>query len=121
MALFDGLNFQIVEQGLDASWYQQKVINHNIANIDTPDYKAKTFSFGLVLDNALHAHIAENKSRLALRAGTYYETGTVQTLNGNNVDIEKESNALLDAQYQYDTMIDYLNSQYQMIRTAIGK
>ena len=120
MALFDGLNFQIVEQGLDASWYQQKVISHNISNIDTPHYKAKTVSFGLVLDNALHASM-QGKERLSLRAGTYYETGTVQTLNGNNVDIEKESNALLDAQYQYDTMIDYLNSQYQMIRTAIGK
>lgn len=120
MGLFDGTTFKISEQGLDASWYQQRVISNNIANVDTPDYKAKTVSFGLVLDDAVHARI-RNSDRLNVRLAETYETNTNQTLNGNNVDIEKESNALLDAQYQYSTMIDYLNSRYSMIRTAIGK
>ena len=52
---------------------------------------------------------------------TTYETNTNQILNGNNVDIEKEASELADVQYQYSTMIDYMNSQYAMIRTAIGK
>ena len=52
---------------------------------------------------------------------TTYETNTDQLLNGNNVDIEKEGLALVDVQYQYKTMIDYMNSQYAMIRSAIGK
>lgn len=120
MSMFDSAAFKITEQGLDASWYQQKVISNNIANVETPDYKAKTVSFGLVLDNALHAKITGG-DRLSVKLAETYETNTNQILNGNNVDIEKESNAMLDAQYQYSTMIDYLNSQYQMIRTAIGK
>ena len=52
---------------------------------------------------------------------TTYETDTSQLLNGNNVDIEKEGLSLVDVQYQYKTMIDYMNSQYAMIRRAIGK
>jgi flagellar basal body rod protein FlgB len=35
--------------------------------------------------------------------------------------MEKETLALADAQYQYSSMIDYMNAQYKMIRTAIGK
>ena len=131
MGLFDSGAFKVTEWGLDATWYKQQVISLNIANISTPDFKAKTVSFQLELENACkcryhtgsgdgrHDHTEDGTGRL--RAVTTYETNTNQTLNGNNVDIEKESNALLDAQYQYSTMIDYLISRYSMIRTAIGK
>lgn len=122
MGLFDGAVFKIAEQGLDASWYQQRVISNNIANVDTPDFKAKTVSFGLVLDRVIHSKIQDKQDdRLGVRIVETYETNTNQILDGNNVDIEKESSALVDAQYQYSTMIDYLNSRYRLIRTAIGK
>ena len=49
MGLFDSNAFKITEQGLDAAWYKQQVISHNIANVSTPDFKAKTVDFGLVL------------------------------------------------------------------------
>ena len=90
--------------------------------MDTPDFKAKTVSFGLVLDKVIHSKIqGKQDDRLGVRIVETYETNTNQILDGNNVDIEKESSALVDAQYQYSTMIDYLNSRYRLIRTAIGK
>lgn len=137
MGLFDSNAIKLTEQGLDACWYKQKVISHNISNIDTPDYKAKTVDFGIILKNALNCpyHVEKNSSAAeSAEAGssyltpyasfyvnTTYETNTNQILDGNNVDIEKESLSLADAQYQYSTMIDYMNTQYAMIRTAIGK
>ena len=122
MGLFDGTIYKIAEQGLDVSWYQQRVISNNIANVDTPHFKAKTVHFGLVLDEVIHSRIQDKDTdRLSVRMNETYETNTNQILDGNNVDIEKENSALLDAQYQYSTMIDYLNSRYAMIRTAIGK
>ena len=125
MGMFDSTAMKLVEQGLDASWYQQKVISNNIANDDTYNYKAKTVEFGIVLDDAYKCRYSTDNEKESgepeLRVTTTCETGTTQTLNGNNVDIEKETLALADAQYQYSTMIDYMNSQYSMIRTAIGK
>ena len=147
MGLFDSAAFKITEQGLDAAWYKQEVIRHNIANISTPDYKAKSVDFGLVLKEKMkcpyhgykycpHDHLTDEESGEATVSAsnassgnsdeliwvkTTYETNTSQLLNGNNVDIEKESADLVDVQYQYRTMIDYLNSQYAMIRRAIGK
>lgn len=132
MGLFDSAAFVITEQGLDAAWYKQQVISHNIANVSTPDYKAKTVDFGLVLKktseckyhdnmNCPDDHTKENESKDPVWVTTTYETNTNQLLNGNNVDIEKEGLALVDVKYQYQTMIDYMNSQYAMIRRAIGK
>lgn len=137
MGLFDGAAFTITEAGLDAAWYKQQTISHNIANISTPDYKAKTVDFGLILKEKMkcpyhgykgcpHDEKSKDGSEDRYEDGpvwvsTTYETNTNQILNGNNVDIEKEASELADVQYQYSTMIDYMNSQYAMIRTAIGK
>lgn len=148
MGLFDSAAFKITEQGLDAAWYKQQVISHNIANISTPDYKAKTVSFGLILQekskcpyhgykNCPYDDLSRNSGTAQVSGSsassgdpddgqlvwvnTTYETNTSQLLNGNNVDIEKEGLELVDVKYQYQTMIDYMNSQYAMIRRAIGK
>lgn len=132
MGLFDSAAFTLTEQGLDAAWYKQQVISHNLSNISTPNYKAKTVSFGLVLRERAkckyHDHTdcpddgtKEKETEGPLWVRTTYETNTRQILNGNNVDIEKEAKELSDTQYQYNTMIDYLNSQYAMIRLAINK
>lgn len=132
MGLFDSAAFTITEQGLDAAWYKQQVISHNIANVTTPDYKAKTVEFGLVLEKTAKCKYHENmdcpddstrekEEKDVVWVNTTYETNTNQLLNGNNVDIEKEGLALVDVKYQYQTMIDYMNSQYAMIRRAIGR
>lgn len=116
MGLFDGTTYKLMEQGLDASWYKQQIISNNIANNDTYNFKAKTVSFGIVLDQAMGSD-----SEPSVKVETSCEENTNQTLNGNNVDMEKETLALADAQYQYSAMIDYMNAQYKMIRTAISK
>ncbi|MCM1523102.1 MAG: hypothetical protein NC120_01480 [Ruminococcus sp.] len=156
MGLFDTAAIKLTEQGLDAAWYKQQVISHNLSNISTPDYKAKTVDFGLILKEKMkcpyHGYKAcdddlitkrvmkEREEREEMQSATVtgsgassgndkdllwvtttYETNTNQILNGNNVDMEKEARAMADVQYQYGTMIDYMNSQYSMIRTAIGK
>ncbi len=131
MGLFDSAVMNLAEQGLDATWYKQRVISHNIANSDTPDFKAKTVEFGLLLEEKCkckyhqeiehECHHTNTDKPLKLSVVTTYETDTNQILDGNNVDMEKEQLALADAQYQYSALMDYLNSRYSMIRTAISK
>lgn len=132
MGLFESAAFTLTEQGLDAAWYKQQVISHNLANVSTPDFKAKTVSFGLVLKERskcrYHDHTGcphdstkEKSPTDPVWVTTTYETNTRQIMNGNNVDVEKEARELTDTQYQYNTMIDYLNSQYAMIRMAVNK
>lgn len=126
MGLFDNKLQTLSEQALDASWYKQRVISNNIANVSTPDYKAKTVEFGLVLEEEVckckyHTPANKDKGKVSLKVSTTYETNTNQLLNGNNVDIEKEQLDLADVQYQYSALMDQMNNNYAMIRTAITK
>ena len=131
MGLFDSTTMNLAEQALDATWYKQRVISHNISNNDTPDFKAKTVEFGLILKEKCKCkfhkdinheyHESNINEPLKLSVITTYETNTNQILDGNNVDMEKEQLALADAQYQYSALMDYMNNRYGMIRSAISK
>jgi flagellar basal-body rod protein FlgB len=125
MGLFNGTLQSLSEQTLDAAWYKQEVISNNIANSSTPDFKAKTVDFGVVLKNACdcnyHTPSEDTGNGISLSVSTTYETNTNQLLNGNNVDMEKEQLDLADVQYQYSAMLDQMNNTYAMIRTAITK
>ena len=132
MGLFSNSNQILAEQALDAVWYKQRVISNNIANIETPDYKAKTVDFKIILEerrkcafrpvkDRSQSRINKNSNLGEFRVSTSYRQDTNQILDGNNVDLEKEALALADAQIQYDALIDRLNSDYRMIRSAITK
>ncbi len=46
-------NINLLEKGMDASWLKNKVIANNIANVDTPGFKASHVEFESVFKNAL--------------------------------------------------------------------
>jgi flagellar basal-body rod protein FlgB len=123
--MFSGDIQKLVESATDATWYKQQVISDNIANIATPGFKAKTVEFGIVLDNVMKKDEygndigSEGLRRARLGVYTYQKPSTRQQLDGNNVDIDKERIALMDTQYQYSALIDYMNSNYQNIRVAL--
>lgn len=127
--MFDNTGFRFLEQGLGLVWQKQKIINQNIANVSTPDYKAKTVDFGVTLDNkckcAYHPKSASYRGLddegLGLTISVTDEENTNQTLDGNNVDIEKESLALLDAQLQYSALSEKMMKEFEMIKTALSK
>lgn len=124
MGLFGGKIHSLSEQALDAMWYKQQVVQHNISNSTTPDYKAKTVEFGLILKEKqckckYHTPDQNEEDRVSFKVNTTYETNTNQLLNGNNVDMEKEQLDLADLQYQYSAVIDQMNNEYAMIRSAL--
>lgn len=124
MGLFNNATQALTEKALDATWYKQRVISNNIANSDTPDFKAKTVEFGLILEEKCKCkyHSSnQEKPSAEFKVVTTYETNTNQILDGNNVDMEKEQLALADAQYQYNALIEKLNNDYRMIRSALAK
>ncbi len=130
MGMFDNAYMNLGEQLLDATWYKMQVINNNIANNDTENFKAKSVDFRIALEKEkckckYHVKTEDQKDekndKIELDVITSSQPETVQTLNGNNVDMEKETMAFADAQYQYSTMIDYMNSQYAMMRTALSR
>lgn len=41
MAFWEDPSVKALSSGMDALWQKQQVISHNIANVETPGYKAK--------------------------------------------------------------------------------
>lgn len=124
MALFNNTSFRLLEQGLDAVWYKQKVINQNIANSDTPGYKTKNVDFKAVLKDKCkypqyHKYDKQPELKVEVREST--EEGTNQQLDGNNVNVQEEMMKLADTQLHYDTLANQISNEFTMLRTAIQK
>lgn len=124
MGLFDGTSFKIMEQSLNALWVKKDVITQNIANVSTPGYKAKTATFGAIMEDERYRYRYNRENdytgmKLGLKVTT--ENGTNQTMDGNNVDIEKENFALADVQVQSAVLIDKINGQFKSMRLALQK
>ena len=45
MPLFDDRALGALERGMDGMWLKQQIASHNIANVETPGYKAKKVEF----------------------------------------------------------------------------
>lgn len=114
-----------LEQGLNRSMAAQNAIAQNIANVDTPDYKAKKVLFEDVLDSKMQANRTNPKHLNFSSAG---ETGfriandsfgAVQN-NGNNVDLEHEMSELAQNQLLYQTLSQAASDQFQKFNIVLG-
>lgn len=115
-----------LENAISYSTAKQKVISNNIANIDTPNYKAQDVRFNKFLTNEMskfnaiktnEKHIdfgsASGGHLIVTRNNTNYQH------NGNNVDIDQEMTEMAKNQIQYNALIDRLSSKYNSLKTVI--
>ncbi len=91
MSLFNN-HFDLLTRLVSASEQRQQVISHNIANVNTPNYRRLDLDF----ESALAAEIRRGNRSIGCPA----EASVIQTQglparsDGNNVDIDKEIGAL---------------------------
>ena len=91
MSLFNN-HFDLLTRLVSASEQRQQVISHNIANVNTPNYRRLDLDF----ESALAAEIRRGDRSI----GSPAEASVIQTQglptrsDGNNVDIDKEIGAL---------------------------
>lgn len=117
MALLEN-ELNLLSRLLDASELRQKVIGHNIANVNTPGYRRQEVDFEAALAaefsrNGQVAPSQQAKPQISL-------TGGLETrADGNNVDIDMEigqmnKNALLQQVY-----LQVMGAEMGMMRRAI--
>lgn len=122
MALFNTTGFRILEEGLRIVNQTQTVINHNIANQDTPGYKCKYVYFGGVLKDKLDA--AENatyKKELHLASYTYTDNSTYDQADGNNVDSDTQQALFQKYGLLQQALINQMDSEFRLMRTAMSR
>jgi flagellar basal-body rod protein FlgB len=111
---------------------RQGVLAQNIANADTPQYKAKDVAkpdFNSMASAAQNLQLRTTNSKhvtgASAGAGTYEVTKRATTNelkpNGNNVSIEEEMANVSDNQAEYQKVLNMYKKTMDMFKIAIGK
>ena len=104
---FDSKDFKYLEAGVRLTTQQQDLHLQNIANVDTPGYKAKSLSFGEVFKSAREGSDMPD----SLNARVVSEDSSVRP-DENNVDFEAENIELYKAYAQYSLLLDKVKSEF---------
>ncbi|SFA74149.1 MULTISPECIES: flagellar basal body rod protein FlgB [unclassified Bacillus (in: firmicutes)] len=115
-----------IENALNYSSTKQKVISQNIANVDTPNYKAKDVSFKSIYKDAVNSSLHANRTdyrHFEFKGGTssaIINRKDVQYQhNGNSVDLDKEMSELATNQIYYNAMIERMNGKFSTLNNVI--
>ncbi len=127
----DETNYYLIKKSLDASSERGRVIAHNIANVNTPGYKASNVVFEEKLNNVLSNesiklrttnknHISDGSTISTISPKVEKDTSTSMRLDGNNVDIDSEMADLAANSILYNTLISQANSRISIRRYIIS-
>jgi len=108
--ILDSFQFKAMESGIKAMSVKQQVHTHNIANLDTPDYKMKTFSFKNTMENEMKLSDRKDRIEYKFEAEVGQKDNVEVLVDGNNVDIENENLELYSAYLQQAATIQKMNS-----------
>lgn len=122
----------VLSQALNLRSQRHAVLASNIANADTPYYKARDFDFQSAMQNALNArdggalsltltapgHIAGSGDRGP--AKLQFRTETQSAVDGNTVDMDVERVQIADNALQYQILTQFIGDKFKGMRTALS-
>ncbi len=120
--------FGLRPQVLDLRAKQAEVIAGNIANADTPGYKAKGMDFDKMLAQASHKQQTGMSRtndkhfdiRMQLNNDTQFRIpNQPDTGDGNTVDVQVERNLYLENSMKYQASLQFLNGSIKAMKKAI--
>ncbi len=125
------LNFN--QTALDLRAYRQELLASNIANADTPNYKARDIDFSASLEGALGASAA---GALALEqtapghlkaaganrygAAVKYRREFQASVDGNTVNMDVERAAFAENALQMEALIAFVRAQFKDLTAAVS-
>ena len=128
--LFDR-QIQFHQTALNLQAHRQQMIASNIANADTPNYKAKDVDFRAALQGALKAsssavplattqsgHI-QGGGAPTLEGLTGYRRELQSAVDGNTVNMDVERAAFAENALHYEASVTFINGMLRSMNTAI--
>lgn len=126
--------FGMHEQALKLRSYRMELLASNLANADTPNYKARDIDFkGMLrqyqlsgqmnntvpLRTTQSGHIASNGPN-GMAIDPDYRVPMQPSLDGNTVDPQSEKAAMMDNSIRYQATLTFLDSRIKSMRKALG-
>jgi flagellar basal-body rod protein FlgB len=113
-----GRNSGLINTLLDAAVARHKLIAKNVANADTPGYRAKELRFSRALEQALSS--GEDVSALGDGALETVDRDTPVKNDGNSVDLEREFSELSSNALAYQTLVTIVAMKTNLMRSAVA-
>ncbi len=110
------------------------VLANNIANADTPNFKAQDIDFRAVLagtaganasalplatTNGAHVSGSSATATTGTAGGLKYRVPLAPSLDGNTVDVQMEQAAFADNTVRYQAALSFLSGKFKDLMTAI--
>jgi flagellar basal-body rod protein FlgB len=105
---------------LDLATSEAKLTAANMANIDTPGYRAVGMDFEAEMRQAVQEiEDGAGQDRPPRQARIRAVDGLIARPDGNNVSMDRESLNLAEAQLEFKTGVALLRQEYQRVMDAI--
>ena len=92
---------------------RQRVIADNVANIQTPGFRAGRVDF----ESALTAALEDGATPMS--EPTLSRSTAAVRLDGNNVNLDDETVAMLETTMRYELTVRAMSEKFALLRTAI--
>ncbi|MEO5659803.1 MAG: flagellar basal body rod protein FlgB [Polaromonas sp.] len=122
------------QEALNLRGRRQEVLSANIANADTPNYKARDFEFSASLSQAVERgrqatsvpmsttssrHISGEAQGRGSGADLLYRTPTQSSIDGNTVEMDVERVNFADNALRYEANLTILSSKIKSLLAAV--
>jgi flagellar basal-body rod protein FlgB len=122
------------EQGLKVRSQRQQVLATNIANADTPNYKAQDINFRTAMQSALSSDNKNAKSPsggLAVTQANHIGTSAPSSAlvqarqqlqnsaDGNTVDMDVEQSQFAENALQYETLVQMISGKFKKLNSVL--
>jgi len=122
----------LMGHSLDRLSETQQVIGNNIANVDTPQYRAKTLSFEASLESALsaperlaltrtHAGHLEPGAPALLEPQIVERPNLNERVDGNTVDINQEMVELVETGLKYRAVAQLASKRLALLKAIASE
>lgn len=118
------------EQALALRAKRTELLANNLANVDTPNFKARDFDFTSELKAASSiqdsssmtrtsaAHLTGTQSSLGGEASLLYRVPTQPSLDGNTVDLELERAQFSENTVRYQASLQFIERRFKSLLSA---
>lgn len=114
----------VLSYALDGLSLRQNTIADNLANLDTPGFRATAVDFESVLRSAIGSNAPAGDAAMARQLGgaapLMEDANTPVGENGNNVDLRKESLAAMQSQFIYQMVARAVTDRFDLVKTVAG-
>jgi flagellar basal-body rod protein FlgB len=130
LTFFNSESFGLLKNYLDVASLRQKVVAHNIANLNTPGYKRLIVSFEDKLKEALNSeklpltvplkqHLNKRPDWQQVSLSPERNYTTTMRADANNVDLEQEMTLLTTNTICYNLAVQRLSGKFEQLSYVI--